>query len=680
MERRYCSRCLQTFVAPGPDVCPRSSCRSSRPLAGWPGFFRYGDMIGERYRIEEILGAGGAGVTYRCVDMLNGEETALKVLHSDRKRGTLANRLLIEGECLELLEHPHIVPFRALRIVGDGPYYLATLHMEGGSLDRYVRRHGPLSPSGTIELGRQLAMGLDFVHAGGIVHRDLKPANVLLEVADVDAPAACLADFGIARLYRNPRPLLGGLTRTGAFIGTPEYAAPEQIRGEQGIGPAADAFAFGALLHFAASGEPLLKRDNIGDWATFRDRKWEPADRPRLADLVDSDDIANIALLDDVIDRLMHPTPRQRIDLATAALRFGADPAALARADAPQFAPPSLTGGGTEEEQIEAGMDPEALVPGAQTGMDTTRPRIPVQLSPIHDRTDDVEEIEVEWPTREQRRNRRHALALVAAALLVGTAFAWPGGPAGLIGPERAAALGSVAELLSSDVTAYTTVDPRETARDDAVVADDQPAARLQTAGVSLPRPVAERRTASPPQRRAPEPVADVQVEPAAAAPPAAPPVEAAVTVAASEPTGAPSADAAPASADTPPIDPALANSAVAGWASDPEDDRTLSEVLKDEEALSRERWRDDLVRSALEADERAATYQLDARLQDARRARLQAEWYEAQRQSRTARDADMTDNAYDEEPPPRPPAAELPTLDEIFDRPRVDPVAQSCD
>ena len=158
MERRYCSRCLQTFVAPGPDVCSRSGCRSSRPMAGWPGFFKFGEIIDERYRIEEILGAGGAGVTYRCVDMLCGEETALKILHADRERGTLANRLLIEGECLELLEHEHIVPFRALRIVGQGPYYLATLHMRGGSLDRQVKRHGPLSPAGTLELGRQVVL------------------------------------------------------------------------------------------------------------------------------------------------------------------------------------------------------------------------------------------------------------------------------------------------------------------------------------------------------------------------------------------------------------------------------------------------------------------------------------------------------------------------------------------
>ena len=646
-------------------------------MAGWPGFFKFGEIIDERYRIEEILGAGGAGVTYRCVDMLCGEETALKILHADRERGTLANRLLIEGECLELLEHEHIVPFRALRIVGQGPYYLATLHMRGGSLDRQVKRHGPLSPAGTLELGRQLALALDFVHAGGIVHRDLKPANVLLEVSDSDAPVARLADFGIARLYRDPRPILGGLTRTGAFIGTPEYAAPEQIRGEQGVGPAADAFAFGALLHFTASGTPLLRRDAISDWDEFRQRRWDPSMRPRLSDVVeaaDDDAAADLALLDDVIDTLMHPTPRQRIDLATAAMRFGADPGLLARRDSPSFAPPSLTGEYGDESFED--LDPEALLPGAPTGEDTAPTRLPVQLSPIHDRTDD-EDIEIEWPTREQRRNRRHGLALVAAALLAGTAFAWPGGPAALLGPDAEGMLGRFAESLSAAAPSYTLSDPRVAPDEEAAVAD----AGAQSEPASTQRRDVRRAGVVPLSQRQPRTRAKPEVTPKARTTPA-PPVVAQPTRRRLEPSESsvtsdrPVADAGPATAEEASgIDP----SAVEAWASDPRDDRSLGDVLEDQEELSRLRWRDDLARAAVEADERAAGYRMDAELEDARRAELRDRWEDVQSRSREDREADRTDNAETEDPVPAMQPVELPSLDEIFDRPKVDPLAQSA-
>jgi len=84
-------------MAPGPDVCSRSTCRRPRPSRGWPGFLDFGELIDERYEVQRILGAGGAGVTYRCVDRIDDEVAAVKVLHADRKRGTLANRLAIEG-------------------------------------------------------------------------------------------------------------------------------------------------------------------------------------------------------------------------------------------------------------------------------------------------------------------------------------------------------------------------------------------------------------------------------------------------------------------------------------------------------------------------------------------------------------------------------------------------------
>lgn len=692
-------------MAPGPAVCPRATCALTRPSeSGWPGFFSFGDVVDERYRVEEILGAGGAGVTYRCVDLINGEQTALKVLHPDRKRGTLANRLVIEGEVLELLDHPHIVPFRALKIVGEGAYYLATLHMAGGSMDRFVRRNGPLSPVGTVTAARQLAMGLDFVHAGGIVHRDLKPANVLLEVDDPDHPVMRLADFGIARMFRDPRPLLGGLTRTGAFIGTPEYAAPEQIRGEKGIGPAADAFAFGALLHFAASGQALLQRDDIVDWKAFKERRWDPSQRPRLAALVEAEDAEGaeaLQLLDSAIDALMHRVPAQRLDLGTAAMRFGANPAQLAPLDQPVLAPPTLSGATAEEleEVFQSVLDPDALIPNELPGGDTTESNAIVALpfgpSPARELDDDDDD-DFTWPTREQRRDRRHSVAAVAFALLVGSAFAYPGGPGALLGPERAASLGSIGavivERLGTEATSY---EPRDAA--EAPLADParEPLRRTRTMPVkrtpqraaALPVPP-PRRPAAAPSEPAPEPgreaegVAVESSRRAAAAP----------TVVEVEPVRgwkprARLSEPAPLEPSEPEVEPAPAPSPASApafshldaWVADRGDNRPLSEVLGQVEAEHRDGFGYEEARRALQDDERAARWLLEAREQDMRVDRMRSQWEVLQQGARQLRDSDDEDAFSDED------AIDLDVgiLESLFPaEPRIDPMAttENCD
>ena len=453
MARRYCSRCLQTLGSKDdPRRCKRSTCRRPRPEGGWPEFLGLGDTIDERYTVEEILGAGGAGITYRCRDRERGEAVAIKVLHGDRRHGVLAERLAIEGEVLELLDHPHIVPFRALKLDHDGDAYLITRNMPGGSLDVWLRRHGALPPQAALALGRQLALALDYVHAGGIVHRDLKPANVLLQSDDPNALHVRLADFGIARLFGDARPM-PELTRTGAFIGTPEYAAPEQKRGEKGVGPAADAFGLGALLHAAASGRPLHRREDLADWEEFRFREWNPEERPRLTDLVEAHgrDLAALNLLDEVIDALMQPDAPARIDMGHAALRLGAHPDDLAPRDLPAFSPPSLvsgTDGWFAADAFDAllpadisaaprGLShegPTVLLPPPVSPAAERQPRLdlPVRVVITRDAASDWDEEDFDW-ARRARRNRRHGLLALAAALLIGSALAWPGGPGALL-------------------------------------------------------------------------------------------------------------------------------------------------------------------------------------------------------------------------------------------------------
>ena len=652
-------------------------------------------MIDDRYEVQRILGAGGAGVTYRCLDRFDDEVAAVKVLHADRKRGTLANRLAIEGEVLELLDHPHIVPFRALRLHGEGPYYLATLHMAGGSLDGWIRRHGPMSPEGAVTAGRQLGMALDYIHAGGIVHRDLKPANVLLEEGDSDNPVIRLADFGIARLFREQQPV-AGLTRTGAFIGTPEYAAPEQVRGEKGIGPAADAFALGALLHFIASGNALYRREDIHDWKAFRERSWDPADRPRLADVVSCErpeGQRSLELLDEVIDALMHADPALRLDMATAAMRLGANPAQLAPMDQPAFSPPSLVssthdGLGDElealipldEEAITASdPPPEVLGPAdskaltvdlgqrpAAPGPSPARERRPIDTDvldevpvPTRNASEDWTDEDMAWPTAEVRRDRLHGVVALAAALMLGLVLAWPGGPVRLIGQERLAGLGSTFEKLGDRLKVEQTSYLAQDAAAPPAASEEQPVERAE---LPASKPRSTRTPTTRTDRPSSEPTPSTTARSEAARPaPSEPATEQptdrraeaqVVRVALRSPEGRVEVTGRlelPSSPELPVLSPvdfseaALeAISAVDAWAGDPEDLRELGEVLEEEQEREARRLRDEIYQQAMElteADERAERYAEDAVVDEARLARKRARWERAQEEARRQAD-----------------------------------------
>ena len=256
---RYCSRCLNTFFADG-ERCPNLGCRYARPAGGWGELMDPGELLDRTYRIHRRLAIGGAGVTYLGREMGAGEEEtgpllALKVLYQQRDQGSYLHRLATEANVLQRLNHPQIVECRGfVHRSGHSPY-LVTRFEAGGSLLDHIRRVGILSPGATAGIGVQVCDALAVAHRQGVIHRDLKPENVLLE-AEAEAgevPRIRVADFGIAKVF-------GGvgdrLTRVGAFIGTPQYAAPEQFDGTAPE-PATDVYAVGALLYFCLTARPV---------------------------------------------------------------------------------------------------------------------------------------------------------------------------------------------------------------------------------------------------------------------------------------------------------------------------------------------------------------------------------------------------------------------------------------
>jgi hypothetical protein len=231
-------RALQTGATLG---SPRSATPGEGVEAGgWP------EVPG--YEIEGELGRGGMGVVYRARQFQLQRVVALKVILAGGHAGAEERvRFLAEAEAIARVRHPGIVQVFDFGTHQGMPYF--TLEFcEGGSLaDRLAG--APLPPREAARLVEQVARAVAAAHAQGIVHRDLKPANVLLAHPSV----AKITDFGLAK-----RLDAGGLTRTGAVVGTPSYMAPEQARGES-VGPLADVYALGAILYECLTGRPPFK-------------------------------------------------------------------------------------------------------------------------------------------------------------------------------------------------------------------------------------------------------------------------------------------------------------------------------------------------------------------------------------------------------------------------------------
>ena len=180
------------------------------------------------YVIEEQIGAGGMAVVFRARDGMLGRLAALKVLSpalaADQE---FRARFLRESQAVASVEEPHIIPVYGAGEV-DGVLYIATKFVSGGDLADALQRAG-----GALEQGRaatfieQVASALDAAHAAGLVHRDVKPGNILVDVVAGRGEHAYLSDFGLSKRAM----AVSGLTATGTFLGTPDYCAPEQIRG-----------------------------------------------------------------------------------------------------------------------------------------------------------------------------------------------------------------------------------------------------------------------------------------------------------------------------------------------------------------------------------------------------------------------------------------------------------------
>jgi serine/threonine-protein kinase len=377
---------------------------------------------GERfagYEIEGIVARGGMGVVYRGRQLRPDRVVALKVIAADvADDPEFRERFERESQLAAAIEHPNVIPVYE---VGEhrGVLFLAMRYVDGPDLRSVVERQGALDPQRAVRVVSQVAAALDAAHRSGLVHRDVKPANVLLAGSQEDEHAY-LTDFGLGKRIGSET----GLTRSGAYVGTVDFVAPEQIS-EGRADARSDVYGLGCLLFTIATGEVPFPGRNFA--ATLFAHVAEPPPRP-----------SSIApslprTLDAVVARALAKSPEQRYPSAG---DLGRAAAAAVRGETVQRAEASVARG-----RAASTSDLPATWPHAQA--DTVR-------------AGERETVVARWKRRLARR-----AALIAVAMAALTAIAFAGLLAGGSGDGDGVSEEDVRSLLDSYSARYTALDLR---------------------------------------------------------------------------------------------------------------------------------------------------------------------------------------------------------------------------
>lgn len=209
-----------------------------------------------RYRIDSRVSRGGMGVIYRGTDVGLERPVALKVIAEELAGDqTFRERFRRESKVAAALDHPNVVPIYEAG-EHEGVLFLAMRFIEGMDMQALIDQRGRLEPQLAATLIEQLAGALDAAHAAGLIHRDVKPANVLI-AGEQGREHAYLTDFGIAKQVATKV----AITRTGQWVGTLDYVAPEQISG-QSVDARIDVYSLACLLFEALTGDVPFPREN----------------------------------------------------------------------------------------------------------------------------------------------------------------------------------------------------------------------------------------------------------------------------------------------------------------------------------------------------------------------------------------------------------------------------------
>jgi YVTN family beta-propeller protein len=279
---------------------------------------RLGSTLGG-YRIDSLIGRGGMSVVYLAEDLHLGRKVALKFLAPELVLdGKFQERFVRESRLAASLEHPNIVTVYDAR-EADGQLYLAMRYVAGTDLKRLISAEGALDPARTVSIIFQAASALDAAHGEGLIHRDVKPGNILVTPRSNAAgrDRVYLTDFGLTKRATSE----SGITATGQFVGTLDYAAPEQFEARP-LDARADVYSLGCLLYECLTGEVPYPRENQAALVFAHLHSPPPKVTEKRPDLP--------AAIDDVVGMAMAKRPEDRYTSAgelasSAAAALGVD-------------------------------------------------------------------------------------------------------------------------------------------------------------------------------------------------------------------------------------------------------------------------------------------------------------------------------------------------------------------
>lgn len=251
---RACPTCGETFPASF-SLCPHDASRLYAADQR-PGDRLIGVVLGNTYRITEVLGEGGMARIYAAEHVRLGSRWAVKVIHDEiASKPEMLARFEREARAGSKIRSDHVVSVIDVLHTPDGRPCIISELLEGEDLKQLLDRSDRLPPRQALEIARQLCRAVSAAHAEGVIHRDLKPSNVFLTGAD-DELVVKVLDFGVAKLDDDAE-----LTKTGALVGTLSYMAPEQAKRAADASTLSDIYTLGAVIYHMVTGQPPYGND-----------------------------------------------------------------------------------------------------------------------------------------------------------------------------------------------------------------------------------------------------------------------------------------------------------------------------------------------------------------------------------------------------------------------------------
>jgi eukaryotic-like serine/threonine-protein kinase len=221
---------------------------------------RIGTVVGDRFRVDEMIGKGAMADVYRAVDLQTQAYVALKILRTTHVTDAVSlARFDREAAVQERIRHRNVAALLATGVTDKKEPFLAVELLRGRSLRNVIKAEGRVEPRRAASYAWQALQGLSAIHSIGVLHRDLKPANIMLEPSPGPVERVVLIDFGFATFEGSAK-----LTLQGTVVGSLTYIAPERLRGEE-ADPRTDLYAMGVILFELLTGRPVFQAEDDFD-------------------------------------------------------------------------------------------------------------------------------------------------------------------------------------------------------------------------------------------------------------------------------------------------------------------------------------------------------------------------------------------------------------------------------